>query len=158
MQIRIIAVGKIKERFLQDGIAEYLKRLRPYANLQIIEIDEEKRSKTAPLATVTGVVEKEGERILAVIPSNFVVIVMDAGGKGWSSEKLAASFREWELSGKNLTFVIGGDLGLSPNVCARSDMGLSLSLMTFTHPMARLLLVEQIYRAFRILRGEPYHK
>jgi 23S rRNA (pseudouridine1915-N3)-methyltransferase len=158
MQIRIIAVGKIKERFLQDGIAEYVKRLKPYVNLQISDVHEEKRSKTSSLAAETGAVEKEGERILAAIPSGFVVIVMDQGGQGWSSEKLAASFREWELSGKQVAFVIGGDLGLSPNVCARSDMRLSLSLMTFTHPMARLLLVEQIYRAFRILRGEPYHK
>jgi 23S rRNA (pseudouridine1915-N3)-methyltransferase len=158
MQLRIIAVGRIKEKFLQDGIAEYVKRLRPYVKLQIIEINEEKRSKNTSPATEAAAITKEGERILSAIPEGSFVIVMDAGGNAWSSENLAASFREWELSGTPLVFVIGGDLGVSPEVYARSDLLLSLSLMTFTHPIARMLLVEQIYRAFRIIKGEPYHK
>jgi len=159
MQMRIIAVGKIKEKFLQDGIAEYVKRLHPYVKLQITELPEEKRSKTASSATESGAIEKEGERILAAIPEGSFVIALDVKGKGSTSEELAESFRQWELAGKNqITFVIGGDLGISPSVRSRSQMRLSLSLMTFTHPMARLLLVEQIYRAFRIIRGEPYHK
>jgi 23S rRNA (pseudouridine1915-N3)-methyltransferase len=159
MQIRIIAVGKIKEKFLQEGIAEYEKRLRPYAKVQIIEITEEKRPLSASPAIESAVKVKEGERILAVIPEGSFVISLDVKGQIWSSEELAASFREWELTGQNqLVFVIGGDLGLSPALLARSDIRLSLSKMTFTHPMARLLLVEQVYRAFRILRGEPYHK
>ena len=159
MQIRIIAVGKIKEKFLQEGIAEYEKRLRPYAKVQIIEITEEKRPLSASPAIESAAKVKEGERILAVIPEGSFVISLDVKGQIWSSEELAASFREWELTGQNqLVFVIGGDLGLSPALLARSDIRLSLSKMTFTHPMARLLLVEQVYRAFRILRGEPYHK
>jgi 23S rRNA (pseudouridine1915-N3)-methyltransferase len=94
-----------------------------------------------------------------VIPESSYVIALDVQGKTWSSEELAESFRQWELAGQNnLAFVIGGDLGLSPEVMSRSDMRLSLSKMTFTHPISRLLLLEQVYRAFRILRGEPYHK
>jgi 23S rRNA (pseudouridine1915-N3)-methyltransferase len=159
MQIRIIAVGKIKEKFLQEGIAEYEKRLRPYAKVQIVELAEEKRPQPASSATESAAMQKEGERILAAIPEGFSVISLDVKGQGWSSGELAAVFGEWELSGQNqLAFLIGGDLGLSPAVLARSNLRLSLSPMTFTHPMARLLLLEQVYRAFRILRGEPYHK
>lgn len=159
MQIRIIAVGKIKEKFLQEGIAEYGKRLRPYAKVQVIELAEERRPVSASPATEASALEKEGERILAAIPGDSFVIALDVNGPGRSSEELATCFREWELSGQNqLVFIIGGDLGLSPAVFARSRQRLSLSRMTFTHPMARLLLLEQIYRAFRILRGEPYHK
>lgn len=159
MQIRIIAVGKIKEKYLQDGIAEFEKRLRPYVKLQVLELAEEKRPLSASPAIESAAKDKEGERILAAIPEGSFVIALDVKGQNWSSEELAASFREWELSGQNhLAFVIGGDLGLSPAVLTRSNLRLSLSKMTFTHPMARLLLVEQVYRAFRILRGEPYHK
>jgi len=159
MQIRIVAVGKIKERFLQDGIAEYEKRLRPYVKVQVVEVSEEKRPVSASASVETAAMVKEGERILAVIPDRSFVIVLDVQGQGRSSEELAALFRDWELTGQNqLAFVIGGDLGLSPAVIGRSNLRLSLSRMTFTHPMARLLLMEQVYRAFRILRGEPYHK
>ena len=159
MQIRIITVGKIKERYLQEGIAEYEKRLRPYVKLQVVELAEEKRPTSASTAIESLAKDKEGERIHAAIPEGFFVIALDVKGLVWSSEELAASFREWELSGQNqLAFVVGGDLGLSPSVLSRSNLRLSLSKMTFTHPMARLLLVEQVYRAFRILRGEPYHK
>lgn len=159
MQIRVIAVGKIKEKFLQDGIAEYEKRLRPYAKVQIVELADEKRPASASSATEAAAMEKEGDRILSAIPDGSFVIALDVKGKSWSSGDLATSLGDWELSGKNqLAFVIGGDLGLAPAVLARSDMRLSLSPMTFTHPMARLLLLEQVYRAFRILRGEPYHK
>jgi 23S rRNA (pseudouridine1915-N3)-methyltransferase len=159
MQIRIIAVGKIKERFLLEGIAEYEKRLRPYMKLQVVELAEEKRPQAASLANELAAMGKEGDRILAAIPAGSFVIALDVKGQSWSSEELAAAFGERELSGQNqLVFVIGGDLGLSPAVLARSSLRLSLSQMTFTHPMARLVLLEQVYRAFRILRGDPYHK
>ncbi|MFA4825101.1 MAG: 23S rRNA (pseudouridine(1915)-N(3))-methyltransferase RlmH [Methanoregula sp.] len=159
MQIRIIAVGKIKEKYLQEGIAEYEKRLRPYVKLQVIELAEEKRPLSASSSTESAAKIKEGERIVTALPEDSFVIALDVRGQNWSSEELAASFRERELSGQNhLAFIIGGDLGLSPAILARSNFRLSLSKMTFTHPMARLLLVEQVYRAFRILRGEPYHK
>ena len=127
--------------------------------MQIVEISEEKRPASAAPSVERIALEKEGDRILAAVPEGSFLIALDVKGISWSSEELAASFREWELSGQNpLTFVIGGDLGLSPAVIARSDLRLSLSKMTFTHPLARLLLVEQVYRAFRIMRGEPYHK
>ncbi|MCX6684329.1 MAG: 23S rRNA (pseudouridine(1915)-N(3))-methyltransferase RlmH [Methanoregula sp.] len=159
MQVHIIAVGKIKEKYLQLGISEYEKRLRPYVKLQIIEISEEKRPASTSTAIVSEAKEKEGERILAVIPEGSYVIALDVQGQSWSSEELAGAFRRWELAGQNhLAFVIGGDLGLSPAILTRSDLRLSLSKLTFTHTMARLLVMEQVYRAFRILRGEPYHK
>ena len=159
MQIRVVAIGKIKEKFLQEGIAEYEKRLRPYVKLQVVEIAEEKRPASASPAIEALAKEKEGERILAAIPGGSFVIALDIKGQSWSSEELAVSLGERELSGHNhLVFLIGGDLGLSPAVLARSNLRLSLSQMTFTHPMARLLLLEQVYRAFRILRGDPYHK
>jgi 23S rRNA (pseudouridine1915-N3)-methyltransferase len=159
MQIRIIAVGKIKEKFLQEGIAEYLKRLRPYANVQVVEIPDEKRPQSASPATESAAMEKEGDRILTALSDGSYIIALDVKGQNPTSEELAALFGAWELSAKNqLAFVIGGDLGLSLRVLDRSDLRLSLSRMTFTHPMARLLILEQVYRAFRILRGEPYHK
>jgi 23S rRNA (pseudouridine1915-N3)-methyltransferase len=159
MQIRVVTVGKIKEKFLLDGIAEYEKRLRPYAKVQIVEVSEQKRPGSVSPAIESAAKEKEGGRILATIPEGAYVIVLDVKGQSRSSEDLAALFRELELSGPNyLVFIIGGDLGLSRTVLDRSDLRLSLSLMTFTHPMARLFLLEQVYRAFRILRGEPYHK
>jgi len=159
MRIRIVAVGKIKEKFLQEGIALYEKRLRPYATLDVKEITEERRPASASPATETAAREKEGERILAAIPDGSLVVALDLKGQGWASGDLADAFRVWELGGRNhIVFVIGGDLGLSPAVLGRSDIRLSLSKMTFTHPMARLLLLEQVYRACRINSGEPYHK
>lgn len=159
MQIRVVAVGKIKEKFLQEGIAEYEKRLRPYVKLQVVELPEEKRPQQASRANESLAIEEEGKRILASLPEDSLIIAMDVKGQSWSSEELSEWFSERELSGQNLlAVVIGGDLGLSPAVLARSNLRLSLSRMTFPHPIARLLLLEQVYRAFRILRGEPYHK
>jgi 23S rRNA (pseudouridine1915-N3)-methyltransferase len=159
MQIRVVAVGKVKEKYLQEGIAEYEKRLRPYVKLQITEIPEEKRPASASPTTESAALEKEGQRILAATPEGSLVIALDIKGQSWTSEDLADAFRVWELAGKNqVVFIIGGDLGLSSAVLARSTLRLSLSKMTFTHPMARLLLLEQVYRACRINSGEPYHK
>jgi 23S rRNA (pseudouridine1915-N3)-methyltransferase len=159
MHIHIIAVGKVKEKYLREGIAEYEKRLRPYLNLQILELSEEKRPGSVSASIEKSAMEKEGGRILAAIPPGSFTIALDAKGTVWSSRKLAESFRQWELAGKNqITFIIGGDLGIDKEVLSKSDMLLSLSNMTFTHPMARLLLMEQIYRVCRINSGEPYHK
>lgn len=159
MQIRIIAVGKIKEKFLQEGIAEYEKRLRPYVKLAIREIADDKRPASSSPATDEAAREKEGVRILAAIPEGALVVALDIRGQGWTSEDLADAFRVWELGGRSqIAFIIGGDLGLSPAVLAESDLRLSLSKMTFTHPTARLLLLEQMYRACRINSGEPYHR
>ena len=159
MQIRVVAVGKVKEKYLQEGIAEYEKRLRPYVKLQLTDIPEEKRPLSASPATESAALEKEGQRILTATPEGTLVIALDIKGQSWTSEDMADAFRVWELAGKNqVVFIIGGDLGLSPAVLAWSDLRLSLSKMTFTHPMARLLLLELVYRACRINSGEPYHK
>ena len=159
MHIIIIAVGRIKEKYLQEGIADYEKRLRPYVKLQIHELTGVKRSASGSLSEEKQAKDKEGGRILAAIPPGSFTIALDVKGTDWSSGKLAESFRKWELAGKNqITFIIGGDLGLAPEVLSQSDMRLSLSNMTFTHPMARLLLLEQVYRVCRINNGEPYHK
>ncbi|MEN6395759.1 MAG: 23S rRNA (pseudouridine(1915)-N(3))-methyltransferase RlmH, partial [Methanoregula sp.] len=126
---------------------------------QIVELPEERRPASASVSVESAAKEKEGERIHAAIPDGSYVVVLDVKGTSWSSEDLADAFRQWELAGKShVVFVIGGDLGASPTVLARSDLRLSLSKMTFTHPMARLLLLEQVYRACRIKSGEPYHK
>jgi len=159
MQVRIIAVGKIKERFLSEGIAEYTKRLGPYLKLALMEIPEESRGARASAGQEALAKEKEGERILAAIPEHAYVVALDLGGTGVSSTALAARLHEWQLEGKStIVFVIGGDLGLSAEVLRRAAFRLSLSPLTFTHPMARLILVEQLYRACRINSGEPYHK
>jgi 23S rRNA (pseudouridine1915-N3)-methyltransferase len=159
MQIRVVAVGKIKEKFLQEGIAEYEKRLRPYVKLQVIGLAEEKRPQLSSPANESVAIEKEGERILEAIPESSLIIALDVKGQSWSSQDLADAFRVWELAGKSqVAFIIGGDLGLSPAVLARSNQRISLSKMTFTHQMARLILLEQVYRACRINSGEPYHK
>jgi 23S rRNA (pseudouridine1915-N3)-methyltransferase len=159
VQVTIIAVGKIKEKYLQEAIAEYEKRLRPYLKLHIIEIPEEKRPVSATESAGVRAMEKEAERILAAIPPGSWVLSLDVEGPGRSSEEFAAAFREWGLAGKShICFLVGGDLGLAPSFLSRSDQRLSLSRMTFTHPIARFLLLEQIYRTQRINRGEPYHK
>jgi len=159
MQVRIIAVGNIKEKFLQEGIAEYEKRLRPYVKLHILEIPDEKRPISATASVEARAMEKEGERILAALPAGSIVVALDVQGVFSSSEEFAMTFRQWELAGKSqICFLIGGDLGFAPAVLTRSDQHLSLSRMTFTHPIARFLLLEQIYRVQRINHGEPYHK
>jgi len=159
MQVRIIAVGKIKERFLTEGIAEYEKRLIPYLKLSIAEIAEERRGVHANAGAEAQAIEREGERILAAIPDGAVVVALDVRGKELSSEQLAARMHEWQMAGVSpVVFVIGGDLGISRAVLARADLRLSLSPMTFTHQMVRMIILEQIYRASRINSGEPYHK
>jgi 23S rRNA (pseudouridine1915-N3)-methyltransferase len=159
MQIQIIAVGKIKEPYLADGIAEYLKWLRPYGKVRIAEIADERRPVHLSPAQQAQVLAKEGARILASVPPSGYTIALDVRGRQLSSEELAGLIREQEIRGTSrITIIIGGDLGLSDDVLARCDERLSLSPMTFTHQMVRLILLEQVYRAFRIMRGEPYHK
>lgn len=156
MKIKIIALGKIKEKFLKDGINEFLKRLTPYASVEIVELtpveirDENLTQK---------VLEQEGEKILANIKNDSFVITMEILGKQLSSEDFAQKINEISMSGiSELVFVIGSSCGLSPIVSNRANFKLSFSKMTFLHQFARLLLVEQIYRAFKILKGETYHK
>jgi 23S rRNA (pseudouridine1915-N3)-methyltransferase len=159
MQVHVIAVGKIKEKYLQDGIAEYQKRLRPYVNLNILEIPESKRTGNLSPSQQELVKDGEGVRILAAIPHDTQAIVLDPGGERWSSENLAEHIHQWEISGRNnFCIIIGGDLGLSDMVLTKSNIRLSLSPMTFTHQMVRLILLEQLYRACKIIHREPYHK
>lgn len=156
MKIKIIALGKIKEKFLKDGIDEFLKRLTPYASVEIVELNpvEIKDENLTQKA-----LEQEGERILSHIKNDSYVITMEILGKQLSSEEFARKINEISMSGiSELVFVIGSSCGLSPIVSKRADFKLSFSKMTFLHQFARLLLVEQIYRAFKILKGETYHK
>lgn len=156
MKIKIIALGKIKEKFLKEGIDEFLKRLTPYASVEIVElspIEIKDENLTAK------VLEQEGEKILAQIKPNSYVITMEINGATFSSEKFSQKIEEIANQGYNeIVFVIGSSCGISPTVSNRADFKLSLSKMTFLHQFARLLLVEQIYRAFKIQKGETYHK
>ena len=156
MKIKIIALGKIKEKFLKDGIEEFMKRLTPYATVEIIELnpieikDENLTDK---------ILAEEGEKILAQIKDTSYVITLEICGKQLSSEDFAEKINDISRSGiSELIFVIGSSCGLADSVSKRADFKLSMSRMTFLHQFARLILVEQIYRAFKILKGEKYHK
>ena len=159
MNITIVSVGKLKEKYLKLGIEEYAKRLKSYANLKLIEVADERAPENLSEAEMEAVKDKEGERILAKTPVDSHVITLEIKGKQLSSEQLASELDQLATYGKSkVTFVIGGSLGLSEAVLKRSDYALSFSKMTLPHQLMRLVLLEQIYRAFRINRGEPYHK
>lgn len=158
MKISIVASGKIKEKYLRDGINEFVKRLKPFTQLEFIEINEEKMKDNPSPAEKKATLTAEGERLLKKVPANSYLIVLDVFGKDISSEELSAKIDKLTLSGQShITFLIGGAFGLSEEVRKRADERVSFSRMTFTHQMIRLLLVEQIYRAFKISRGEKYH-
>lgn len=159
MNISIITIGKLKEKYLKQGIDEYLKRLSSYAKIEIIELADEKAPENLSEIEMEQVKEKEGERILSKISDDTHVIALAIEGKMKSSEQLAKDLDQLATYGKSkVAFVIGGSLGLSNTVMKRANDSLSFSKMTFPHQLMRLILVEQVYRAFRINRGEPYHK
>ncbi|MEK3906729.1 MULTISPECIES: 23S rRNA (pseudouridine(1915)-N(3))-methyltransferase RlmH [Oceanobacillus] len=159
MKISIVSVGKLKEKYLKQGIQEYLKRLGAYAKVDVIEVADEKAPENMSEAEMLEVKRKEGERILSQIAPDTYVITLEINGKMLSSEQLAAKMDELATYGKSkIVFVIGGSLGISNDVQKRSDLALSFSKMTFPHQLMRLILLEQVYRGFRINRGEPYHK
>ncbi|NEU30591.1 23S rRNA (pseudouridine(1915)-N(3))-methyltransferase RlmH [bacterium LRH843] len=159
MNITIVTVGKLKEKYLKQGIAEYTKRLTAYAKLEIIEVPDEKAPENLSETEMQQIKQKEGERILAKIGADTHVIALAIEGKMLTSEQLADNLDKLATYGKSkIAFVIGGSLGLSDEVMERADDTLSFSKMTFPHQLMRLVLVEQVYRAFRIVRGEPYHK
>jgi len=159
MHIQILTVGKLKERYLVDGIAEYVKRLGPYAKVQMIEVPDEKAPENMSPAEEQQVRVKEGERLLAKLAADAYVVALAIDGEMWTSEQLAGSLDKLATYGRSqVAFVIGGSLGLSSEVLRRADMRLSFGRMTLPHQLMRLVLVEQIYRAMRINRGEPYHK
>lgn len=155
MNIHIIAVGKIRENYLQNGINEFVKRTQPYSPLKITEIEPEPLKKNLESKSIV----LEGQKILSIIPAQAYVVAMEVKGKALSSEQFAQKIKEINLSGCNqMIFIIGGALGLSDDVRKRADIQISMSAMTFPHQIIRLFLMEQIYRAFRIINGEPYHK
>ncbi len=159
MKIVIIGVGKIKEKFIREGINEYKKRLSRYCKLEIIEVADEKAPENLSQKEIELVKDKEGKRILSKIPKSSYIISLDIQGEKISSEDFSKKLGDLSLRGKsNITFIIGGSLGLSKEVVNKSDFKLSFSKMTFPHQLMRLVLLEQIYRSFRIMKGEPYHK
>ena len=159
MNITIVSVGKLKEKYLKQGIDEYKKRLNAYAKVSIIEVADEKAPETMSDAEMEEVKRKEGERILSSVAPDAFVITLEIQGKMLGSEQLAKKLDELATYGKSkVVFVIGGSLGISQDVQRRSDLALSFSKMTFPHQLMRLVLLEQVYRSFRINRGEPYHK
>ena len=158
MTVRIVCVGKLKERFFEDACAEFQKRLGRFCTLEIIELPDEKAPESLHPVEEDIVRDKEGKRILKAIGAKDFVVALAIDGKQMRSEEFAAFLEEKETEARPLTFLIGGSLGLSPEVYARANAKLSFSKMTFPHRIARLLLLEQIYRGFKILRNEAYHK
>ncbi|QOR66632.1 23S rRNA (pseudouridine(1915)-N(3))-methyltransferase RlmH [Cytobacillus suaedae] len=159
MNISIVTIGKLKEKYLQQGINEYLKRLTAYAKVEVIEMPDEKAPENLSEIEMEQVKQKEGERILSKISEDTHVIALAIDGKMKSSEQLAEDLDKLATYGKSkIAFVIGGSLGLSNEVMKRANDTLSFSKMTFPHQLMRLILLEQVYRAFRINRNEPYHK
>ncbi len=156
MNIKIIALGKIKEKFLKEGVDEFLKRLTPYSSVEILELSP---IEIKDENLVEKVLDEEGEKILSLIKPSSFVVTMEIGGKMFSSEEFSAKIEELINEGvSELIFVIGSSCGLSKKVSARADLKMSMSKMTFLHQFARLILVEQIYRAFKIMKNEKYHK
>lgn len=159
MNITILCVGQVKEKYFRDAIAEYQKRLSRYCKLQMIEVADEKTKENASEAENDLIRKKEGERLLKHIKDSDYCITLEIDGKMLTSEGLSKEIDRLGLAGKSsLVFVIGGSIGLDTAVLKRSDSALSFSKMTFPHQLMRVILLEQIYRSYRIMRGEPYHK
>ena len=159
MKITILTVGKIKEKFFSDAISEYRKRLSKYCSLEIIQVTDEKTPDGASEVLSEQIREKEGERLLSKIKETSFVITLEIEGNMLDSVELAKMLEEKMVQGEShLIFVIGGSLGLSKAVRNRADSTLSFSKMTFPHQLMRVILLEQLYRSFRIIKGEPYHK
>lgn len=159
MRLTIIAVGRLKERYLKQAEAEYKQRLSRFTQVNIIELDDEPAPEKLSDKQRETVMKREGERILKCINQKDYVVALAIEGEGVTSVEFASSLEEWVNSGgAAVTFVIGGSLGLSEEVLNRAQKKLSLSRMTFTHQLSRIILVEQLYRAFKIVNNEPYHK
>ena len=159
MKITLVTVGKIKEKFFEDAIKEYSKRLSRYCKLEILQVADEKTPEGASEAVELQIKEKEGQRILSLIRDDAYVIALAIEGKMLDSEELAERIEKLGVSGiSQIVFVIGGSLGLSAQVMKRADYALSFSRMTFPHQLMRVVLLEQIYRGYRIMNHQPYHK
>ena len=159
MKITILCVGKVKEKFYRDAIDEFAKRLSRYCKLEIVEVPDEKTEEQASENEIRLVKEKEGERLLKNIKEDAYVITLCIDGKQLDSEELSEKIEKLGIRGtSHIYFVIGGSLGLSDDVIKRADFKLSFSKMTFPHQLMRVILLEQIYRSYRIMNHEPYHK
>ncbi|MCI7149932.1 MAG: 23S rRNA (pseudouridine(1915)-N(3))-methyltransferase RlmH [Bariatricus sp.] len=159
MKITLLTVGKIKEKYLKDAIAEYSKRLSKYCKLEIIEVADEKTPDNASEVVENVIRDKEGERLLKYVKDDTFVITLEIKGKMMTSEELAEKIDTLGIRGvSHIMFIIGGSIGLGEDVIKRSDFALSFSKMTFPHQLMRVILLEQIYRSYRIIAGEPYHK
>lgn len=159
MKITVIAVGKIKETYLRDAISEYAKRLGKYCKLELLEVADEKTPDSASTALEKAIRQKEGERLLRHIREDAYVIALEIGGEMLDSVEFSRKIEKLGIQGRShIVFVIGGSIGLSRQVLERADYALSFSRMTFPHQLMRVILLEQIYRGFRIMAGEPYHK
>ncbi|MBI5973555.1 23S rRNA (pseudouridine(1915)-N(3))-methyltransferase RlmH [Staphylococcus caledonicus] len=159
MKITILAVGKLKEKYWKQAMSEYEKRLGPYSKIEIIEVPDEKAPENMSDKEIEQVKEKEGQRLLAKIKPQATVITLEIEGKMLSSESLAKELQQRMTQGQSdFVFIIGGSNGLHDDILKRSNYALSFSKMTFPHQMMRVVLIEQVYRAFKIMRGEAYHK
>ncbi|MCB7303241.1 23S rRNA (pseudouridine(1915)-N(3))-methyltransferase RlmH [Bariatricus massiliensis] len=159
MRITIVTVGKIKEKYLKDAIAEYSKRLSKYCKLEIMEVPDEKTPDMASEVVERQIRDKEAERIGRYLRDDAYVIALAIDGKMLDSEELACKIDTLGIQGKShIIFVIGGSIGLGDEVLQRADYKISFSKMTFPHQLMRVILLEQIYRSYRIIQGEPYHK
>lgn len=159
MKITVITVGKIKEKYLKDAIAEYSKRLSKYCKLEIIEVADEKTPDNASEVVEDAIRAKEAERILKYVKDDAYLVTLEIGGKMLSSEELAEKIEKLGVQGtSHIIFIIGGSIGLGKAVLEKSDYALSFSKMTFPHQLMRVILLEQVYRSYRIISGEPYHK
>ena len=159
MRITLITVGKIKEKYLKDAIAEYTKRLSKYCKLEIIEVADEKTPDNASEVVEHAIRVKEAERILRYIKDDAYVITLEINGKQLSSEELADKIDKLGVQGtSHIIFIIVGSIGLGEDVLKKSDFAVSFSKMTFPHQLMRVILLEQVYRSYRIISGEPYHK
>ena len=159
MKITLITVGTIKEKYLKDAIAEYSKRLSRYCKLEIVEVADEKTPDNASDTVEDAIRDKEGERILKYIKEDAYVITLEIAGKMLTSEEMAEKIEKLGVQGtSHIIFIIGGSIGLGKEILKRSDYALSFSKMTFPHQLMRVILLEQIYRSYRIINHEPYHK
>lgn len=159
MRFYVICIGKLKDAYLRDGVAEFVKRMRPYGGITITELNESKIGDKPSDADRKQVVVEEGERLLKNVPKNAYTVLLDVYGKTMSSEDLAKTVAKLEVDGvSDMAFIVGGAFGVSDELRRSVNYKLSFSPMTFTHQMVRLLLVEQIYRASKINRNEPYHR
>ena len=159
MKITIIAVGKVKEKFYRDAVSEYEKRLGRYCKLEMIQVEDEKTPDKSATSLDEAVKRKEAERILKYVREDAFVVALEIRGKAYDSEEFARYMESLATRGiSHIQFIIGGSLGLHEDVCKKADLTVSFSKMTFPHQLMRVILLEQIYRAYRIINGEPYHK